>query len=161
MDPQQFHIHQLETPMEQDARALSRISRASKAHWGYPEEWLNLWRADLEVSTDYLRQHHTFVIRLHTDQSFIGFCILSEEGSHLLWVEHLWVLPEYIGRGLGSALLQTALTACIRSEHQAVKVIADPNAAPFYAAKGFVTVDEHPSQPGDRKLPVMEKRLGE
>lgn len=153
-----YKIHKLTKPSEANAQMLSRISKASKAHWGYPAEWLALWQEDLEVTPAYLAQHHTFVLREVQQEAFIGFCIISEAMPRL-WIEHLWVLPQFIGKGLGSALLETALSSCIQPEHQSVKVIADPNAAAFYEAKGFITVDYHPSQPGDRKLPIMERVL--
>lgn len=154
-----FHIFKLYRSTETDAKSLSRISKASKAYWGYPAAWLELWRNDLEVTAAYLTQHPTFVLQNTVNSTYTGFCIISEEHTHTLWIEHLWVLPEYIGQGLGSALLNTALQTCVQPGHRLVKVIADPNAAAFYASKGFITVDYHPSQPGDRKLPVMEKSL--
>lgn len=155
-----FQISRLYHPSQTDAENLSRISKASKAYWGYPVEWLELWRADLEVTPDYLARHHSFVLQNKADSTYLGFCILSEEGDHTLWIEHLWILPDYIGQGLGSVLLNTALNACIQTGHRSAKVIADPNAAAFYGAQGFHTFDYHASQPGDRKLPVMEKLLG-
>lgn len=145
-------------PSAADAQLLSSISKASKAYWGYPPEWLELWRADLEVTPEYLARHYNFVLHWLPDRKVIGFCVLMEE-AHQLWVEHLWVLPDYIGRGLGSALLTTALDQCIGPNHRSVRVIADPNAVPFYKSKGFSTVDYHPSQPGNRRLPVMERTI--
>ncbi|PHN03476.1 GNAT family N-acetyltransferase [Flavilitoribacter nigricans] len=154
-----YEINRLEEPTPEDARYLSRISKASKAHWGYPPEWLELWQEDLEVSPAYLAQNQTFVLCLRPDRAFIGFCVICEASPELLWVEHLWLLPEYIGQGLGSALLQRSLEECILPEHRSVRVVADPNAAAFYGSRGFSVIDYHPSQPGDRRLPVMEKSL--
>jgi GNAT superfamily N-acetyltransferase len=99
-----------------------------------------------------------FVIRSAENRGFTGVCVLEEQLPHL-WVEHLWVRPDHIGKGLGTALLEHALEACIADRHQSVKVVADPNAVPFYRARGFETIGYHPSRPGDRQLPVMEKRL--
>lgn len=74
-------------------------------------------------------------------------------------MEHLWILPEYIGQGYGTALLEHALGTILHERHKSVKVIADPNAEPFYRARGFETIGYHPSQPGDRQLPIMKKMM--
>ncbi|WP_230960410.1 hypothetical protein [Burkholderia pseudomultivorans] len=33
-----------------DAGQLTTLARLSKAYWGYPREWLDLWEADLTVT---------------------------------------------------------------------------------------------------------------
>nr|WP_244136134.1 MULTISPECIES: hypothetical protein [unclassified Burkholderia] len=35
-----------------DADELTRLARLSKAHWGYPKEWLDLWQNDLTISPE-------------------------------------------------------------------------------------------------------------
>lgn len=156
--PTAYQIIRLETPTAADAEVLSQISKAAKAYWGYPKAWLRLWDADLTFSVDYLQAHPVFVVQSVPKGNYLGVCVL-EENLPYLWVEHLWISPNYIGMGYGTALLEFALQAEIKREHRAVKVVADPNAAPFYRARGFEVVGYHPSQPQDRKLPVMEQVL--
>lgn len=156
--PLDYQIIQVDQPTESIAERLSRISKASKAHWGYPPEWLELWRADLEVTPAYLAQNRVFLLELLPGKESIGFCIIQDEGT-VLSVEHLWILPAYIGRGLGAALLQKAIADCMSNDIRVIRVVADPNAAPFYAAKGFITVSFESSMPEGRRLPVMEKEV--
>ncbi|CAB3770918.1 hypothetical protein LMG29660_06760 [Burkholderia puraquae] len=33
----------------EDADALTQLARISKAHWGYPKDWLELWQSDLDL----------------------------------------------------------------------------------------------------------------
>lgn len=35
-----------------DADQLTKLAFLSKAHWGYPTEWLELWEADLTVTPE-------------------------------------------------------------------------------------------------------------
>lgn len=35
-----------------DAGQLTTLARLSKAHWGYPREWLHLWEADLTITPE-------------------------------------------------------------------------------------------------------------
>ena len=40
---------------EADAPALTALVLRAKAHWGYPQEWMDAWRAELTVTSDSLR----------------------------------------------------------------------------------------------------------
>lgn len=33
-----------------DAAVLTEIAHAAKRHWGYPERWVQLWRAALTIT---------------------------------------------------------------------------------------------------------------
>ena len=90
-----------------------------------------------------------------SDGQIVGCTVLITE-ENLLWVEHLWILPAYIGNGFGKKLLQTALEKTIRPIHQKIKVISDINAEAFYQKMGFKTVSQYESLPKSRFLPVME-----
>lgn len=35
-----------------DADELTRLARISKAHWGYPKDWLDLWQGDLTITPE-------------------------------------------------------------------------------------------------------------
>ncbi|MBX2877692.1 MAG: GNAT family N-acetyltransferase [Saprospiraceae bacterium] len=156
MDNHQIKL--LVNPTKEDAVLLSQIAQSSKAFWGYPSEWLALWKPDLTFSISYLASHTVYILQTLPEQQTIGVCITVEEPPHL-WIEHLWLLPDQIGKGFGKALLEHAITNTTLPVHQSVKVIADPNAAPFYAARGFQFIGHHPSTPGDRQLPIMERPL--
>ena len=94
-----------------EADALTEIAFAAKRHWGYPEHWLEHWRSVLAVSPDFIINHETLAAR--DEQHILGFAALVEEGD-LLWLEHLWVLPAAMGRGVGRAELNGARERCAR-----------------------------------------------
>ena len=136
-----------------DLAAMNKISVAAKMHWQYPAEWLAHWLPGLTVTVNDLMQaqYHCLVLR----HKVVGFCGISESNTQYE-IEHLWVLPQYIGQGYGKRLLGQALQWVVQKPKPIV-VVADPNAQPFYAKQGFVTFSHQESYPKGRYLPVMKK----
>ena len=54
-----------------DAAVLSALAQRSKAHWGYPPEWLEAWRPSLTLSAEYLVRHTVLVAE--SASSVVGF----------------------------------------------------------------------------------------
>lgn len=138
----------------EDLPTLNQISVASKKHWGYPDDWIQNWLDDLRIDKDHLQTNDVYVLEL--DEGLAGFCSISELVDRYE-VEHLWLSPEYIGKGLGKLLLNESLTNSVKDIKRVV-VEADPNAEPFYQSQGFITIDKIESYPKGRFLPIMEKR---
>ena len=139
-----------------DCTTLTQISKAAKAYWGYPEEWLAMWEEDLCIKKKDLT--HFQVFKLIDKGVILGYCAIHEKGN-TLEIEHLWIRPQLIGKGLGKYLLQNALEKVRNENHTALTVIADPNAVGFYEKFGFVTVQYIPSKPEGRQLPLMSRQL--
>lgn len=140
-------------PTPSDLPILNHISYTSKSYWGYPKEWLERWAPDLKLSSEQLDKHSVLVAE--TEKAIIGFCVVDEDANYYE-VLHLWVLPEFIGRGYGKRLLQQALDSFTKAD-KPIRVEADPNAEAFYARQGFITFDQVESYPPGRFLPVMRK----
>ena len=49
-----------------DTHALTRLVFRAKAFWGYPKEWMEEWRKELTVTSDYVAQHRVVL----AEQSF-------------------------------------------------------------------------------------------
>ena len=137
-----------------DAKRLSQIAWQSKSHWNYPQEWMKLWRKGLTITPEIITQNDVYKLVLDNGK-IVGCTVLITE-KEVLWIEHLWILPEYIGHGFGKQLLQTALKKTIQSVHQTIKVVSDINAEVFYQKMGFETVSQYESVPKGRFLPVMQ-----
>ena len=135
-----------------DAPRLTRIAHAAKRHWGYPEAWIRLWRAGLTVRPAHLCRHAVTVALLRGRIS--GFVSVRIEGRGAE-LEHLWVLPAAIGRGVGRVLFAHALWRCARRGVRGLGVTADPNAADFYRALGGRDAGTVRSVPPPRKLPHL------
>ena len=138
--------------LKHDLPELNRISVISKKHWGYPEEWIERWMKELTMDASDLISHETLVMEYET--RVIGFCSTIDHGDHYE-VMHLWVLPEFIGKGYGKILLKETLSSFIL-EDKPIWVLADPNAESFYEKQGFMTFEKVESYPKGRFLPMMK-----
>lgn len=147
----------LRTTPEQ-ASELTLIAQAAKAHWGYPQRWLELWRPQLTFSPQYFEENEGWVACL--DETPIGFYTLQEKDG-ITSIENLWVSPEYMGKGVGKALFLHAVELARQRGNTALQLEADPNAVPFYERMGMYQIGEYQyeleGQP--RSLPVMEMKL--
>ncbi|MDW7691852.1 GNAT family N-acetyltransferase [Flammeovirgaceae bacterium SG7u.111] len=138
----------------EDLPVLNRISVTAKKHWGYPNEWIERWLDDLTLTPTDLEEQSILVAE--NREGSLGFCAIKEEAEYVE-INHLWILPEFIGKGFGKRLLEAALQK-FSSSQKPIQVVADPNAALFYQKQGFVTFKQIESFPKGRFLPVMEKR---
>jgi GNAT superfamily N-acetyltransferase len=117
----------------EDAETLARIAYAAKASWGYSEDLLEAWRADLTPTVDSLRDRMTLVAE--EDDRIAGFCqIAIEDGSAELL--HFWIDPPFMRRGVGRALLAHSIRLLAGRGVRMLEIDADPNAEPFYVACG-------------------------
>jgi GNAT superfamily N-acetyltransferase len=119
--------------LERDAPALSEIAFRSKSSWRYSAAQLDAWRDDLTVSAGTIAAQPTCVVEV--DGEVLGFFALWPQPG--FWrLEHFWLLPAGMGRGIGRAMLGCAVGIAAHGGATAVEVDADPNAEPFYVACG-------------------------
>lgn len=122
-----------------DAEILTGLIRRSKAHWGYPKEWMDAWRSELTIAGDYIRYHRVIVA---CDRGrVVGFYGL-EFRERVAYLEHLWVEPDRIGSGVGRALLAEVCNDARNRGYGVVELVADPNAEPFYLRQGAIRIGE-------------------
>ena len=138
-----------------DADTLTAIAHAAKGHWGYPESWIIAWRDILTMRPEFIAENIAFCAV--DEERTIGFYVLTmeDDGIHL---DHLWVLPEAMGRGIGRALFQHAVAQATSSGFDSIRIEADPNAEGFYKRMGAMRVGTAVSEvEGERReLPLME-----
>jgi GNAT superfamily N-acetyltransferase len=137
-----------------DATVLTAVAQAAKAHWGYPQPWLEAWKPQLIITPEYIATSEVFVMRVH--DHIVGFYGLnpSAEGLELT---HLWVLPNYMGRGLGLRLFQHAASTAKSLGIARFRIESDPNAVGFYLragarSTGFVESNVEGTK---REIPVL------
>ena len=135
------------------AGTLSAICRRSKAHWGYPEHYLELWADSLTVEPSFIADNPVYAA-VGGDGRPLGFYGLSGSGP-TLELDYLFVDPPAIGRGIGGRLLRHAAWVCRRSGARRLWIVADPNAESFYRHMGARRRGEENSVPRGRKLPVL------
>jgi ribosomal protein S18 acetylase RimI-like enzyme len=142
----------------EEAELLSYIAQSAKAHWGYPKRWMEIWAPLLTYSAGYFEENECWAAVLDKDP--IGFYTLQEKHGNA-WIEDLWVLPEYIGQGVGRQLFLDAISRARQMGYKMLQLEADPNAVGFYEKMGMHKIGERPSEVDGqpRVLPIMEMDL--
>jgi GNAT superfamily N-acetyltransferase len=143
----------------EDAGTLTLIAFAAKRHWGYPEPWILHWTGGLTVAPEFIRDNEVYAATAGGEP--VAFYALAGMGR-TLELEHLWVSPEYIGRGMGRLLFEHALARAAALGTKSVELEADPNAEGFYRRMGAVRVGENVYEiEGHRRvLPLMAVEVG-
>jgi GNAT superfamily N-acetyltransferase len=137
-----------------DAAVLTGIAFAAKRHWGYPEKWIESWRDALTIQPEFIASHGIFAAIL--DGRTVGFYALGRK-DHRLDLQHLWVLPDVMGRGVGRSLFLHGLERARTWGCRELEIESDPNAEGFYLHMGAhrvgVNIKELDGQ--RRELPVL------
>lgn len=141
--------------LPEEANVLSKIALTAKAHWGYPERWMEIWTPLLTYSAKYFEENESWAAVL--DNKPIAFYTLQVKNGTAL-IEDLWVLPEYIGQGVGKKLFLHALSPAREMRYKILQLEADPNAFGFYEKMGMHKIGERHSEVDGqpRILPIME-----
>jgi GNAT superfamily N-acetyltransferase len=141
-----------------EADQLTGIALAAKRHWGYPERWIEIWLPQLTFSAEYFEANESWVAIV--DSKPVAFYTLLDNNGNA-WIENLWVMPEYIGKGIGRELFLHAVKLARERGHRILQLEADPNAVRFYEKMGMHKIGERQSkvdgQP--RSLPIMEMEI--
>jgi ribosomal protein S18 acetylase RimI-like enzyme len=142
----------------EDAGVLTEIAHAAKRHWGYPERWIESWRGILTMRPEFIAANIVFCA-VEEDRT-VGFYLLTTE-SNGLHLDHLWILPEAMRRGIGCALFEHAVGQAAAAGFNAIQIEADPNAEGFYQRMGAKRIGQ---SIGDvcgeaRELPLLEYRV--
>lgn len=144
--------------LPEQANELTKIAFAAKAHWGYPERWMDMWRPQLTFSTEYFEQYESWAA--FDGEVPVAFYTLEEKKGNA-WLENLWVLPEYIGQGVGRALFLHAVERSRQHGYEILQLEADPHAVGFYERMGMYKVGQRSYEIEGllRVLPTMEIEL--
>ncbi len=98
---------------------------------------MDAWRADLAISPQMIADNHVHVAEYEAQVA--GFYVLLPQAEH--WVlDAFWVLPDFMGRGIGRALLEHAVGVASQGGATMLTIDADPHAEAFYRACGAKTV---------------------
>jgi GNAT superfamily N-acetyltransferase len=137
-----------------DAESLTALAQLSKAHWGYPADWLDLWRADLTISPDTIE--HALAYVAERDGVIIGFWVRTSRASERLTPGWLFVHPDHMGQGVARALWAALRAGAAAQGIHSFVIEADPHAVPFYLSLGAEPVGERESTriPG-RRVPIL------
>lgn len=138
-----------------DASFLTQIALKSKSVWGYPQQWLDLWRDELTIDESYINNNHVYCVV--NDDNVIGFYALVNKDENVIELDHFWLLPDYTGMGFGRKMLAHAKMNCNRMGFERIMLVSDPNAVDFYLHMGGEIIDyrEYLFQKDIRRLPII------
>jgi GNAT superfamily N-acetyltransferase len=123
--------------MPSEAEALGTIALAAKASWGYSPAQLAAWHSDLVQTAESVQTQPTFVAEVAKEVA--GFYQLRIAAAHAE-LDHLWVHPRHMRRGIGKLLMAHALQYLAHLGIAFVEIDSEPNAEPFYLTCGAIRV---------------------
>jgi GNAT superfamily N-acetyltransferase len=134
------------TPRVRPARAdeaarLTEIAHAAKRHWGYPDAWMAAWRGALTLTPGDVARWR---VRVAEADGIAGFHAVSVDGDAAA-LEHLWVDPPAMGRGIGRLLFEDAVRTAAAHGARALVIDSDPHAEEFYRRMGAERIGEVPA----------------
>jgi GNAT superfamily N-acetyltransferase len=139
-----------------DERRLREITIASKGHWGYDPERVRAWVDGLDLPSRIASSRELHVAE--ADGDVVSWAELLPPADGVCVLDHLWVDPPWIGRGIGTRLLEVAAERARGLGATLLKIESEPNAVGFYTVLGARHVRDETSSWG-RPLPVLELAL--
>jgi GNAT superfamily N-acetyltransferase/quercetin dioxygenase-like cupin family protein len=127
----------------EDLPAMNRITRQAKAVWGYPQDLLESWHADLHSDAASLESCPAYVAI--DAQERVWALAQIDPSSQPCELRLLFVDPVVMRQGLGRALLRHAARQAREFGHRSLQIDADPNALEFYLACGAWSVGQEPA----------------
>ena len=140
------------------AQELSDLAVASKRHWGYDDEFIELCRTELTVTGDDIGSGLLSVAEDESD-TVVGFFLLAEFPQPELRM--LFVSPDAMGRGIGRALVHEAVRLASSRGWRSLLIESDPFAEAFYVHMGAELVGSSASHSTGRTLRRYELTMGE
>lgn len=161
-----------------EAGEISALALRSKAHWGYDQSFLDACREELTIPAEQVVPKRTYVA---VSQAGVDAAVTSygtgaagsaDVPGRILGfgtiegdppageLGMLFVDPAVIGKGVGGALFAHLSAVATELGFHRLTIASDPNAEPFYLARGAVRIGAVPSGsvPG-RSLPLLALAL--
>lgn len=137
-----------------ETKFLSGLAMRSKSYWPYPAEYLEKCIDVLHLTDEDILSWPVFVAEQFDE--VLGFFALKKiNGENQL--DHLWIDPRYIGKGIGKILFNSSILEAKKMEWHQFKIAADPYAEKFYLKMGAIKIGTVQSRiKPDLFLPHME-----
>lgn len=142
---------------QEDHIRLTEITKKSKAFWGYSEEQILAWDKQLTITSAYIKNNPVF--NLVEENKIMGYYSYIIEENNQVKLDNLFLLPEYIGKGLGTLLMNDFLQRMRNEKCKKIILDSEPNAEQFYQKLGFKKVGEFETSIKNRFIPIMEMNL--
>lgn len=113
---------------------INELIASSRAHWNFPREYFQASLALLKIDLNYLSENLCFEI--HEDGQLAGFFSITEKRGEK-YLDHLWILPRLLHRGLGRAACQHIDAIAVQQGWRTLLTCPEPEAEGFYVRQGF------------------------
>lgn len=143
---------------------LTEISFAAKRYWNYPEEYFEVWKDELTITGAYIEENIVYVAE--QDGKIVGYFSIAEVKEAFwageisvqkgFWLEHIFILPDFIGMGIGSELINFAKGLCKENGIEKLFIFSDPNSRGFYDKLRARYIIESPSSIKGRTVSFYE-----
>ncbi|MBN2520833.1 MAG: GNAT family N-acetyltransferase [Bacteroidales bacterium] len=147
-----------------EAGILTQIAFSAKRHWNYPEEYFKTWENELTIIPGYIHKNAVFVAEV--DKKIVGFYSIVNNPNDFysgkipvekgFWLEHIFVLPDFHKKGIGTNLIKHAINFSKKNRIKKLMIFVDPNAEGFYKKMNALYKYSSPSSIEGRKIPVYE-----
>lgn len=141
----------------EDHIRLTEITKKSKAYWGYSDEQMEKWSNNLTITIEYIETNSVF--NLVDENQIIGYYSYLRLENNQVKLNNLFILPEYIGKGFGSFLMNDFVERMRNEKCQKIILDSEPNAEQFYQKIGFTKIGEFETSIKNRFMPIMEMNL--
>jgi GNAT superfamily N-acetyltransferase len=128
---------------EESLADINGLSKRSKAHWSWPEGYLDKALPLQKISPAYVRSNHCFEVLDARDRLIAFFAVAVSDARVLL--DNLWVTPNLIGNGIGRRACEHVFRLAREQGCTQLWVLPDPPAEGFYLKMGFIDTGERVS----------------
>jgi GNAT superfamily N-acetyltransferase len=136
----------------EDHDRLRELTFQSKAYWGYDHDLVRGWADELELPTG----DNCWVAE--DDGTIAAWAALTPPRDGVAILDHLWVAPHAMGRGIGSKLFELAADRARRLGASRLEWSAEVHAVGFYEKVGGRKLRDHVTDWG-RTAPWMGLEL--
>lgn len=134
-----------------DSPELTRIAFSAKRHWGYPEEYYQVWENELTITPYYVTANDVYVIS--DADAILGFyAVVAWKGE--FYLDHIFIDPSFLKQGIGSRLIRHLMQSQREKGVTQLNVLVDPNAVGFYDKIGAKFIEYVPSNIAGRVIPL-------
>lgn len=142
---------------------MTGISFASKGYWGYPREFFDIWARELTITPEYIQKNDVVVFEM--DGVLTGYYAVVDlqddvwiSGVRLskgFWLDHMFVEPLSIRKGIGTRLFDHLKRKCVARGIVELGILADPRSRGFYEKMGCEYQYDYPSTIKNRTTPFL------
>jgi N-acetylglutamate synthase-like GNAT family acetyltransferase len=115
------------------------------------------WRDELSYSPEYILKNKVY--KLTIEDRIIAFYSYYFLDSRSVFMDNLFVDPDFIGKGFGKILMDDFLIKIMSDGKNRVLLHADPHVESFYLNRGFTKIGQESSTIPGRFMPIMELQL--